>query len=182
MRPHLRLAITAAALVAALAGCTDTDPSPGGHPTSNSSPGPSYGPHVVHFDGVPGIGFGDLRESLVAAGRLATGEDACGPTLSATPEVQPVFDGEKLVLLWADPPYRTPEGVGVGSPVTDVRRAYPEAERLTPPAGSHTFPGLLVTHNDRAYLFLHDDETVQKLIVGYTEYARRLFEHGFGEC
>lgn len=186
MRPYRRLAATAAVLVpvlaAALAGCTDTDASSGKSPATSSSPGPSYGPHVVHFDGVPGIGFGDLKAGLAADGHLATGQGACGPTFPATPEVRPVFDGEKLVLLWADPPYRTPEGLGVGSAVADVRHAYPAAEQLTPPTGSYAFPGLLVAHGDRAYLFLHDDETVQKLIVGYTEYARRLFEHGFGQC
>lgn len=140
------------------------------------------GPHVVHFAGHATIQFGQSRSDLQQRGVLRTHIEGCAAQLVATAELSPVFDGDRLVLLWVNPPYRTPEQVTVGSTVDEVRRAYPAASVLTPPAGSYTFPGLLVVQGDRAYLFLHDQKTVQKTIIGYAEHARRLYEHGFGAC
>jgi len=71
----------------------------------------------------------------------------------------------------------------VGDPVAQARATHPEAEELTAPAGSFRFDGLIATvGGDRAYLFLHDHDTVQKVVVGFAEHARRLFHDGFGTC
>ena len=86
------------------------------------------------------------------------------------------------MLLWIDPPLRTPEGVTTGASVQAVRTAYPEATRLTAPPDSYRFDGLLAHSGDRAYLFLHDGKAVRKVVAGYTDYARRLFHEGFGLC
>lgn len=183
-RRHLRLAGTAIVFATVLAGCTATAQRPPAQrsPASQPPSTQSYSPQVVHFGGVQGIRFGDLRASLSGGGQFTTVAGACEPKFTTAPELGPVFDGEQLVLTWVNPPFRTPEGLTVGSPVADVRRAHPAAEQLTPPAGSYVFPGLLVTQTDRAYLFLHDGQTVQKMIVGYTEHARELYHQGFGQC
>jgi hypothetical protein len=137
---------------------------------------------VVDFDGVPGIAFGDTEAQLTSRGVVATPKDACGPRVVGRDELSPVFAGERLVLLWAYPPVATPEGVGVGTSVAAVRAAYPGAIALTAPAGSHRYDGLLVTHGDRAYLFLHDGQQVTKTVAGYADQARLLFDQGFGAC
>lgn len=147
-----------------------------------SAPAASYGPQIVHYAGVREIRFGDLKADLTAKGRLSPQVEGCSHIVTGAPELGPVFDGERLVLLWVSPPYRTPEGVTVGTSIADVRQAYPTAARLDPPKGSEVFPGLLATQGDHGYLFLHDDATVQKLIVGFTEYLQRLYQHGFGQC
>src|SRR6185436_18478234 len=97
-----------------------------------------------------------------------------GPQLVDVPKVSPIFVDDRLVVLWAEPPMHTPEGLGVGSPVDRVRAAYP--------GGTYRFDGLLVTRGDRAYLFLHDTATVRKLIVGYVQYAKLLFDQGYSAC
>lgn len=143
---------------------------------------PSGGPYVVHFTGHGNVHFGDSRADLEKRGVLRTNVAGCAPQLATAAELGPVFDGDRLVLLWVNPPYGTAEHIAVGSTVADVHRTYPAAITLTPPAGSFTFPGLLVVQDDRAYLFLHDEKTVQKVVVGYHEHVRRLFEQGFGTC
>jgi hypothetical protein len=136
----------------------------------------------VHFAGVREIRFGDLKRDLTAKGRLTPQPKGCSDTITGAPELGPIFDADRLVLMWVNPPYRTPEGVTVGTSVADVRRRYPAAQKLDPPKDSGVFPGLLVAQGDRAYLLLHDDATVQKMIIGFTEYLERLYLRGFGQC
>lgn len=137
---------------------------------------------MVHFDGVRDIRFGQVVAELVTRGLLTPESAPCGRTLAGIEEAVPVFAEDKLVLLWFNPPLATPEGVTVGTALAVVRQRYPNAVELTPPAGSYSFPGLLVASGDRAYLFLHDGAAVQKAVVGFERYARRLFETGFGSC
>ena len=152
----------------------------GRHPPTAQT---SANPNVVDFTGVRDIRLGASLSQLAAAGRVLTPESACRPVAADLPAAGPVFDGDTLVLIWAEPPLHTPAGVMVGTPVAAVRRAYPSAEALVPPAGSTTYPGLLVGDGSgHAYLMLHDGDRVQKLIVGLESYARRLFATGFGSC
>ncbi|AVT36207.1 hypothetical protein [Plantactinospora sp. BB1] len=144
---------------------------------------PAYGPDVLHLKGVRDIRFGDTEQELLRRGELdAEPALACGPSLTDPTTVSPVFADDRLVLLWASPPVRTPEGVTAGTPVDQVEAAYPAATRLTAPPGSYRYDGLLAMQGDRAYLFLHDGRTVRKTVAGYTDYARRLFDEGFGTC
>ena len=147
------------------------------------SPATTPDPNVVEFTGVRDLRLGASLRDLAAAGRVLTPEAACGPVVSGLPAASPVFDGDALVLIWAEPPLHTPAGVMVGSTVAAARQAYPEAEALVPPAGSTTFPGLLVRDGSgHALLMLHDGDRVQKLIVGLESYARRLYTTGYGSC
>lgn len=161
--------------IAGLAGCTGVaDPAQTGRSPAD--------PQAVSHLGLAGIRFGDSRADLARDHGLVQDADDCGPRLPAYPQLSPVFDGDRLVLLWVDPPLRTDTGVAVGDPVRQARDTHPEAEQLTAPAESFRFDGLIVTLDDRAYLFLHDHEQVQKVIVGFDEHARRLFHDGFGTC
>jgi hypothetical protein len=170
--------VTVAGLVTSLvAGCS---PGPVESPQRLAETAPSA--EVVDFDGVPGIAFGDTMADLTSRRLVATPKDACGPRVVGRDELSPVFAGERLVLLWAYPPFATPEGVGVGTSVAQARAAYPQAIALTAPPGSQRYDGLLVTHADRAYLFLHDGQNVTKTVAGFAEQARLLFDHGFGAC
>ncbi|MFY1674648.1 hypothetical protein ACN27G_32700 [Plantactinospora sp. WMMB334] len=144
---------------------------------------PAYGPDVLHLKGVRDIEFGDTEQDLLRRGRLDAGSaPACGPSLTGPSTVSPVFADDRLVLLWASPPVRTPEGVTAGTPVDQAEAAYPAATRLTAPPGTYRYDGLLARQGDRAYLFLHDGRTVRKTIAGYADYAQRLFDEGFGTC
>lgn len=175
----------AAAMLAAGAACasgTDRPAADDPTPAATASVPASYGPQVVHYAGADGVAFGDLKTELARDGRLTEQVEGCRPVLTAARELGPVFDGERLVLLWVDPPYHTPEGVMVGTALPEARRSYPNAQQLSPPPGSPVFPGLLVTQGDRAYLILHDGQTVQKVVVGFTEHAQRLYRSGFGQC
>jgi hypothetical protein len=179
------LVVTAAlAALLTLPACAATErpARSGAAPVASTAPTPSHGPQIVHFAGVQEIKFGDLKAELTSKGRLQPQQESCGPTFRGVTELSPVFDGERLVLIWVNPPYHTPEGVTVGTSLADARRSYPTARELTPPAGSYVFPGLLVSQGDRAYLLLHDGRTVQKTVVGFTEYANRLYQQGFGQC
>ena len=171
---HSRLIVaTLLLLLLGPAACGRTAPNPATTPD----------PDVVEFTGVRDLRLGASLRQLAAAGRVHTPESACGPVVSGLPEVSPVFDGDALVLIWAEPPLHTPAGIMVGTPVAAARQVYPGAEALEPPAGSTTFPGLLVRDGaGRAYLMLHDGDRVQKLIVGLESYARRLFATGYGSC
>ncbi len=175
VRHRLATAVLAVLLPAAVTGCT-------ADATTPQVPVATDTPLVVDLDGLAGIRFGDPRDRLEQEYALTQRPGDCAPTLPDHPEVSPVFADDRLVLLWVHPPGRTPEGVGVGSPVDEVGRHYPDAQPLTAPPDSGRFDGLLVDVDDRAYLFLHDGETVQKLIIGYADYARLLFEEGFGTC
>lgn len=137
---------------------------------------------VVTADGLSDVRVGDTRTTLVHEQGLRQRPGDCSPRLPQHPSVSPVFDDDELVLLWADPPVRTPDGIGVGSPVDEVRAAYPDTEALRTPEGSYRFDGLLADAGERASLFLHDGDQVQKVIVGYDTHLQRLFQDGFGTC
>ncbi|MEU1846490.1 MULTISPECIES: hypothetical protein [Micromonospora] len=137
---------------------------------------------VVSLDGLRNAEFGDTEADLTRRGLLHTDEEACGPTLTGLGSASPIFVDDRLVLLWLDDPMSTPEGISAGTPVADVRSAYPGATALPAPPGSHRFAGLLARDGDRAYLFLHDGVTVRKIIAGYADWARRLFDEGYGPC
>lgn len=137
---------------------------------------------VVTAAGLPDVRVGDTRTTLVHEQDLRQRPGDCSPRLPEYPSVSPVFDDDELVLLWADPPVRTPDGIGVGSPVDEVRAVYPDTEALRAPEGSYQFDGLLADAGERASLFLHDGDQVQKVIVGYDAHLQRLFQDGFGTC
>ncbi|MFI7431829.1 hypothetical protein ACIBPB_33175 [Micromonospora sp. NPDC049836] len=137
---------------------------------------------VVGLGGLRNVEFGDTEQELTRRGVLRTDEDACGPTLAGHEAVSPIFAGDRLVLLWLGDPMSTPEGISVGTPVTEVRDTFPAAVELAAPQNSYRFDGLLARDGDRAYLFLHDGMTVRKIIAGYADWARRLFDEGYGPC
>lgn len=177
-------ALLAGALLAVLAGaggCAADVPVGVANPTSASSP--AAGPDVADLSGLADLKVGASLADLVAAGVVVRTEASCRGVAHATrPQVSPVFDGDRLVLIWLDPPLHTPEGVRVGSPLDAARSAYPDALVLDRPPGSTQYQGLLVVGGDRAYLLLHDGDRVQKLVVGFERYARLLFDQGFGTC
>ena len=140
------------------------------------------GSEVVDYEGIREIRFGDTEQELTARGLLIKDVPECGPRMKQPTGASPVFVDGRLALVWADPPLRTPEGIGVGTSLTEMRSAYPQAAALTAPAGSYRFDGLLAVRGDRAYLFLHDSQRVQKLIVGFVRHVRTLFERGFAGC
>jgi hypothetical protein len=169
------------ALVALLVGgCASAAGEPSPQPRVLAAP--TYGPDVVHHHGVQDVEFGDTMDQLTQRGEIVDDIEACGPRLAGLPNASPVFADGRLVLVWAYLPLRTPEGLGVGAPLGTVRSAYPDLIELAAPAGTYRFNGLMMVDDDRAYLFLHDGRTVQKLVVGYREYAQRLFDEGFGTC
>jgi hypothetical protein len=132
--------------------------------------------------GLRGIEIGASKRDLVAAGKVSE-EGPCGPVFPDIPYASPVFDGDRLVLVWAHAPLRTPERISEGSSLAQARQAYPTAVELTRPAGATEYPGLFVPGEpDLALLLLHDGAAVQKVIVGFESYARRLFDTGFGSC
>ncbi|MEU8261030.1 hypothetical protein AB0C02_10490 [Micromonospora sp. NPDC048999] len=137
---------------------------------------------VVGLTGLRNAEFGTTEQELTRRGILRSDVAACGPTLTGHGSVSPIFADNRLVLLWLDDPMSTPEGITVGTPLPAVRAAYPSAAELAAPQGTHRFDGLLARDGDRAYLFLHDRATVRKIIAGYAEWARRLFDEGYGPC
>ncbi|MER7460274.1 hypothetical protein [Micromonospora sp. NPDC126480] len=137
---------------------------------------------VVDLDGLADIDFGDTEDELTRRGILRTDIDACGPTLAGHETVSPIFVDDRLVLLWAGEPVRTPEGVAAGTPLAEVRERYPAARHLDAPQGTYRFDGLLARDGDRAYLFLHDGGTVHKVIAGYADWAQRAFDEGHAPC
>jgi hypothetical protein len=171
-----RQAILIMVILAGLAGCSGTaDPVPAALSTAD--------PQLVSHLGWAGIQFGDSRADLARDHGLIQRPGDCAARLPESPALSLVLDGDRLVLLWADPPLHTPAGLMVGSPVEAVRDAHPEAEDLPAPAAPFQFPGLIVPAGDaHAYLFLHDQRVVQKLVIGYEHHARRLYHGQFGVC
>ncbi|MER7334471.1 MULTISPECIES: hypothetical protein [unclassified Micromonospora] len=137
---------------------------------------------VVGLHGLGNVEFGDTEDELTRRGILRTDVDACGPSLAGHDTTSPIFVEDRLVLLWLGDATRTPEGVTAGSPVDEVWSRYPSVRELAAPHGTHRFDGLLARQGDRAYLFLHDGRAVRKIIVGYAEWAQRLFEEGHSPC
>ncbi|HLT10933.1 MAG TPA: hypothetical protein VK028_09010 [Micromonosporaceae bacterium] len=179
--------VGAALLLGSLVGCTDEPQANGAAPApatpTASTEGRVADPNLVTWSGIGDIEIGASQDSLEAAGLVRPGNGSCGPTFPDLPYATPVFDDGRLVLVWAHAPLRTPERVMEGTPLAEARAAYPDAEELTRAPDDFQFPGLLVPGpDDRAYLLLHDGETVQKLIIGFEEHARLLFETGFGSC
>ena len=182
-RRLLRTAGIVITLLALSAGCTASARRlPIVQPVFSQSATPGYGPQVVQFAGFRDITFGEMRADLTAKGYLKTEGERCGPRLARTPELTPMFEGDRLVMVWVNPPFHTPEGLGIGTPLAEVRRTYPTVRELTPVDGSHSYPGLLLTKGDRAYLFLHDAQRVQKLIIGVAKNVERFFAEGFSAC
>jgi hypothetical protein len=159
------------------AGCGSVTPRSAPSPTSTA-----YGPNVVHSEGIgQNTRIGDTRSTLRP--RLADSRGNCAEQLRDVPQANLVFDGsDKLALIWFESPLRTPEGVGNGSTLAEVRQAYPTLSELTPPAGSHQFAGLLVADGEQGYLFLHDGGVVVKSIAGQSAQLQQLFSGGFGAC
>ena len=164
----------AVALIATGSGSTPTPP-------TNLDAG-AFGPDVVHLEGVRNIEFGDTERELTDRGVLRPEPAPCASHLAGLATVGPVFDRERLVLMWVSPPMHTPEGVTVGTPVNTVHDRYPAATELTAPQGTYRFDGLLAKEGDRAFLFLHDGRVVRKTVAGYADYAQKLFDEGFGTC
>jgi hypothetical protein len=175
-RSPLLVALTAL-LVAGCAGAT-AEPTPQPRALTAST----YGPDVVHQGGLRDVRFGESMDQLTRRGEVVDDAEACGPRFAGLPSASPVFADGRLVLVWAYLPLHTPEGIGVGAPLETARLAYPGMIELKAPPRTYRFDGLMAVGGDRAYLFLHDGHTVQKLIVGYREYAQRLFDEGFGTC
>jgi hypothetical protein len=179
-------AVLVAGVAVLVTGACTAETSAGATPTSRTSDpvGRISDPDLIDFTGLRDLRIGASQADLLAAGIVTKVETACRAVeYPARRQVSPVFDGDELVLIWADPPLRTPENVTVGTPLDAARNAYPQAAELTPPAGSTTYPGLLVRGPEgAAYLLLHDGEKVQKLIVGTERHLRLLFDTGFGTC
>lgn len=141
----------------------------------------TYGPDVVHLQGVRDVRFGHTRADL--NDRLAKTVGECSARVTDLPQGDLVFAADdRLVLLWFDAPLRTPEGISTASTLDAARKAYPQAKELKAPENSYRFDGLLVSDGDHGYLFLHDGKTVRKAIAGYASYLDRLFNAGFGAC
>jgi hypothetical protein len=172
-----RLAAVLALAALGLSGCTAATGSP-----SSSATGATPA-NVIDFAGLPGIAIGASLSELTKAGAITTKGPGCAPSFASLPNASPIFDADRLVLIWAYPPLHTPENVSVGSSIETARKAYPSAVELSAPAGSHRYPGLLVTGpDDLTYLMLYDNGQVQKLVVGMQKYARMLVDTGFGAC
>jgi hypothetical protein len=155
----------------------------GVHPHESVLPGqPAGKAEVVDLNGLRNVEFGDTEQELTRRGVLRSDVDACGPVLAEHEAVSPIFVDDRLVLLWVDDPTRTPEGVTVGTPISEIWSSYPSVTRLHAPQGTYRLDGLLARRGDRAYLFLHDGKTVRKTIAGYAEWAQRLFDEGYGPC
>ncbi|MEV4536825.1 hypothetical protein AB0J82_23880 [Asanoa sp. NPDC049518] len=180
MKPRfIPLVVVALALFALLAGYSTQR---GGSPAYASATTTATSSDVVDFDGVRDVRLGQTDTELAQQGAMARPQEACGPVLTDVHEASPVFANGELVLMWVNPPLATPEGVGVGTSVEATKAAYPQATTMNAPAGSYQFDGLMVTSGDRAYLFMHDGQTVRKAVVGYTDDVQRLFTLGVGNC
>ncbi|WP_290859729.1 hypothetical protein [Hamadaea sp.] len=170
---HRTAAIAAMVIVGAFANYA---------PAPSSAPAATGSDQVVTFAGIADVRFGDTVAELTADHGLTKPPGACVMQFADLTGVDPVFVDNRLVLLWAHAPVRTPEGISEGSAVDAVRQAYSGEVELTPPAGSHAYPAIMVRQGDAAYLFLHDGTTVQKEIAGYADYVQRLYTDGFGAC
>jgi hypothetical protein len=136
---------------------------------------------VINFTGTDSVRWGETLEQLRDAGQMAPSPDGCGPRFLDIEGAGPVFEDDRLVLIWAYPPLHTPENVMVGTPIPTVRVAYPRAVAL--PSAPGLFDAMLVANGlGQAYLILHDGTIVQKLIVGLESAARRLYASRLDTC
>src|SRR6476660_8125689 len=123
-------------------------------PAAGTGPGP---PGVLTRDGYEQLTVGATVAELLARGAVRAEPSACGGYVATvSPSVRPVFANGRLVLVWADPPVRTAEGIGVASTTDQVRQAYRDVRTLPSPDRPGAFPGMLAPENDRTYLFLYD--------------------------
>src|SRR4029079_2346662 len=96
------------------------------------------GPDIVHLQRVRDVRFGAKRADLEP--RLDKARTGCSTQVTGMPQGNLVFAADdRLVMMWFDAPLRTPEGGHTASTVQEARAAYPKAEVLTAPAGSHRF-------------------------------------------
>ncbi len=137
--------------------------------------------NVVDYTGTDGVKFGTTSGDLARQYGLTRKAGDCAPSLPGHPLVSPVFVNDKLALLWVSAPAHTPEGITVGSTVSQVQAAYPQATRLAAPS-AYQYPGLMATSGDKAYLFLYSGEQVSKMIVGYQQYVQQLYQSGGDTC
>jgi hypothetical protein len=137
---------------------------------------------VITYTGIADIRFGARATDLTTEHGLRPDVGGCVMRFGDIEGVDPVFADDRLVLMWIHAPVHTPEGIMEGSSVAAVRQAYSGEVELTPPAGSHAYPGILVRSDDRAYLFPHDGQAVRKVIAGYADYVQRLYTSGFNAC
>lgn len=172
-----QFAVLAALLVAASASGSGTCPSGPDIPAR-----PIGVSQVVGLHGLAGAEFGASETELIRRGVLRADADTCGMTLAGHGTASPIFVDDRLVLLWLDDPMSTPEGITVGAPVEEVLSRYPSVVRLHAPQRTYRFDGLLARDGDRGYLFLHDGTAVREIIAGYADWARRLFNEGYGPC
>ncbi|MBB5871179.1 hypothetical protein F4553_004558 [Allocatelliglobosispora scoriae] len=182
----LRALVLVPVMVVGLSACSPAAETAAPTATPTTSIAPTLGPDVISLAGVRAVRFGQTRDELSDEPGLSEGPGGCGEHIVGVTEVSPVFTdedaGEKLVLLWANPPLHTPENVAVGTAMDVVKSTYPQATPLTAPTGTYRFDGLLVSKGEFGFLFLHDGKHVQKLIAGYTTYLEQLFAEGFGAC
>jgi hypothetical protein len=174
------IAVLACVMLAATAGCTTSS-----RDTPKSDPGPTestrYAANVVHPLGIGSIRFGDTRKELLERKLITSaGPESCGdpsqvydvPKYADAADL--VFNAQdQLAFIWVyTPGVKTPENLSVDSPISAVRKAYPDAEEL--PANQNSFPALLVKGQKTAYLFLYEPTTatVVKLLAGYTDILR----------
>src|SRR5690348_5489674 len=106
----VRKILLIAGLLAAVAGAGS-----GATPAPRKPTGAAYGSNVIDLDGLRDIEFGDTEQELTRRGVLKHPDSPCVSSLTDLSAVSPVFDHERLVLLWADPPVHTPEGVTIGT-------------------------------------------------------------------
>jgi hypothetical protein len=172
-----RIAAAAVTTVVLLGGCAEpvrVPPRGGAEPTGTD-------PTVINFAGTHGARWGQTLTELTTAGEMAPSPQACGPQFVDIAGAGPVFENDRLVLIWANPPLHTPENVMVGTPVSAVRVAYPGAVAL--PSTPGLFAALIVANGlGQAYLILHGNANVQKLIVGVESAARRLYASRMDTC
>ncbi len=122
----------AAMCVFTRAGC-GSGPSPSGLPTDSPMVGGSFGPDT----------YGDLRlfltpEEVADTGQATVNNPGTGPSpcrsLTYTGDEPGHIDGYVtsygVEVLFAPDHVATPEGLGVGSSVSDLRRLYPDAEKV----------------------------------------------------
>lgn len=137
--------------------------------------------NTITLSGFDDIHFGESRSELTARHGLRTTRAGCRPRFTDRSQLGPVFVDGKLAMLWADPPLHTPEGVSVGTTVTQARQSYPDAVSLPPP-GPYRYAGLLATKDGMGYLFLYQDDAVDKMVVGYENYLRQTFPTAASSC
>jgi hypothetical protein len=150
------------------------------HRSTTTAQAPTVPAGQVDFTGTGDIHFGTTLSDLERTHGLIRRPDSCAPSITDTPLVTPVFVDNKLALMWVNAPLHTPEGITVGSPVNQVRSVYPGATDMPTPANG--LPAIMVTRNDRAYLFLYSADKVEKMLVGYQQYIQQLYQSGGDTC